>query len=268
MLSLVGKFIAVFKLQHRQAWYHKYAALGTIASWGFRLGITVLLYAGIYGLIHKTSVKGVTLPIAISSMVLYAVYSCLGGREMFRAINEEYLSGVMEIWLNKPLPYLGLKMAEGLGRSIPAAVGMLLVGLALFFYSNLANETDHLALRIVCGIPLMIGGVIIAYIIYAIVGLSAIWLADARGVNMVHDKFIMIFGGIYVPISFFPGWFRAIGESLPAGATMFVGQVFYPDFLHNTPRFFALQIFWIVVLSWSLLKLSRTADKHLTVNGG
>ena len=268
MIGLFSKFISVFKLQHRQAWYHKYTALGVVVSWGLRLLITVLLYAGIYHLIQQTSVKGITLPIAISSMVLYAFYSCFGGREMFRCINEEYLSGVMEIWLNKPLPYLGLKMAETLGKNIPAAVGMLIVGLALFFSSDLPRQTDHLTLRIALGVPLLVGGIIVSYMIYALIGLSAIWIEDARAVNMVHDKFIMVFGGIYVPIGFFPDWFRTLGEILPAGAPMFVGQIFYADFLANAPRFFALQIFWILIIGWSLARVNRSADRHLTVNGG
>lgn len=268
MLHDIIKTFTVFKMQNRQSWYHKFSALSIIATWGIRLGITVLLYAGIYHLVGQKSVKGITLPIAISSMVLYSFYGCMGGRSIFRNINDEYISGVMEIWLNKPVPYIGLKTAQTLGESLPAAVGMLLVAAGLFFYSDLPQQTDHLALRFLFAFLLMIGGVTLAYIIYTIIGLSSIWIEDARALNMVHDKFIMIFGGIYVPIGFFPTWFRSLGEALPAGATMFMGQMFYADFLHNVPRFLAMQTLWIGVLGFCLFKISRAADKRLTVNGG
>ncbi len=268
MISLISKFIAVFKLQNRQAWYHKYTALGMMATWGLRLLLTAILYAGIYKVIQKTSLKGITLPVAISSMGLYTLYSCFGGREIFRIINDEYISGVMEVWLNKPLPYIGLKIAECLGKNIPAISGMFMAGIILFLFSDIKSATDNIILRILCGIPLLIGGVIITYLIYSIIGLSAIWLQDARSVFMIHDKLIMILGGIYIPIGFFPNWFRLIGESIPAGTATLISQLFYPDFFDNLLRFYSLQIIWIFILFVSLVKLNKKADLYLTVNGG
>lgn len=266
-LKSLYQFWLVLRLQTRQAWHHKAAACAVVMSWGLRMGMTILLYHGIYRVMGVDHVKGLSFSVATSSMILYALYSGFGNREVFKAINNEYKSGLIEIWVNKPASYVLMKMAEVLGRNIPAGCGLFFCA-TLYWASVGLPDVDHMMLRIVFGGLLLVMGVMIGYLTYALVGLSVIWLKDATGTWLIVDKMVMIFGGAYIPIAFFPDWLRYTGEMLPTTAMTYVSQMFYPDFIAHLPRFVGLQCLWVVILSGSLWYISRLMNRFLSVNGG
>jgi len=267
ILSNIKDFFLVLKMQNRQAWYHKKAAIGMILTWSVRIALTVALYTGIYNIIGKSSVHSISLPIAISSMFIYAILVGFGGRDIYRIITSEYKSGAMEIWLNKPISYLILKAAENLGKNIPIAVG-LTACTAFYWVINGLPDVDFTLMRFAFGTMLLFFGLIIITLLYILVGLAVVWLQDSAPLFQIVDKTIMVFGGIYIPISFFPPVFRLIGETLPTGAVLFTSQMFYADFFQNLPRFLITQIFWIVFLLIAVNKANQVAQQHLTVNGG
>lgn len=264
---LVSPAIAILGIHIRQAFFHKKSAIATVLSWGVRVALTIFLYHGIYRLLGQQHIKGISLDIAVSSMILYAIFCGFGGREVFRLINQEYKQGAIEIWFNKPISYLMMKMIETFARDMPAALGLLACA-ALFWGFNGLPDVNATGLRLLSGIPLLFCGIIIAYLLYSLIGLCAIWLEDATPLFAITDKLIMVLGGAYIPIGFFPEWFRFFGESLPVGATNYVSQIFYPDFFDNLPRFIAIQAFWILALFFSLRQLNKAAYTRITVNGG
>lgn len=260
-------FRLILRLQTRQEWYHRAAALSTLIAWSLRMGLTILLYHGIYDIIGKADIKGINFQTAAGSMVFYAIYSGFNSRGIFHTINTEFKSGAIELWLNKPISYILLKIGENLGKNIPTACALILCAV-LFWSLNGLPPVDHLLLRFLAGTVLLILGVIVGYLLYSLIGLSAVWLQDATGVFMIADKIIMVFGGAYIPIAFFPHYFRLIGESLPTGAVTFLSQTFYPDFFDNLPRFIVTQLAWVLALGFALYQGSNAVNKHMTVNGG
>jgi ABC-2 type transport system permease protein len=263
----IKDFLLVLRMQNRQAWFHKKAAIGMILSWSVRIALTIALYSGIYRITGKNSVNTTTLPVAISSMFFYAIFSGFGCRDISRTINSEYKTGAMEIWINKPVSYFILKAGENIGKNMPVVVGLIFCAIGYWFIKGLP-DIDHLALRFAIGMLLLFFGIIIGILMYGLIGYSVIWLQDINAVFLVVDKMVMIFGGIYIPISFFPHIFRLLGESLPTGAALFLSQIFYVDFFANLPRFIITQLIWIVLLLASLYKVDQIAKRHLTVNGG
>ena len=263
----IRNFVPILRMYIRQAFFHKKAAIATVLSWSLRVGVTIILYSGIYGLIGANAVKGITFDIAASSMMLYAVFCGFGAREIFRQINTEFKSGAIEIWLNKPAAYLPMKMAQSFGKELPSALALVLCT-ALFWLVRGLPEGDHAFLRILCGILLLFMGILIGYMIYALIGMMVIWMEDASPLFALVDKTVMVFGGIYIPIGFFPAGFRLFGESLPMGATNYVSQIFYPDFFQNLPRFLITQVLWLIILFYTLRRISQRASSRLSVNGG
>jgi ABC-type uncharacterized transport system permease subunit len=261
-------FWFVFGVYVRQSFYHKSSASAMIITWIVRVGLTVLLYGSIYKLIGQTTIKNITFDVAVSGMLFFAIYGTFGIRELNRVITQEYKSGSLEIWFTKPLPYLLLKLAEVIGRNIPAVLGLSLV---MIFYWSLAHHNstvDHMVIRLIWCAVLLLIGLVLMFCIYSLVGLSAVFLTESKPVFFVVDKLVMTFGGIYIPIGFFSPGFRFFGEILPTGATTYGAQLFYPDFFDNLPRFIVTQCVWIAVLGWFLLIMSKRVDKYLTVNGG
>jgi ABC-2 type transport system permease protein len=201
-------------------------------------------------------------------MVLYAIVLGFGYRDLFRTINREFKTGSIEAWLNKPISYIQMKVAESFGKNMPIVFG--LIGSAGLFWllGGQFPLVDDIWLRMFAGIILLSLGLAIATMLYVLVGLSVVWLQEAQPIYLILDKLIMIFGGAFIPIAFFPGILRLIGESLPTGAAIYATQIFYPDLFANLPRFFATQILWLGILAYAVTVLSRAANRRLTVNGG
>lgn len=239
-----------------------------VATWTLRLGMTMILYAGIYDLMNAESIKGIDFPMAASSMLLYAVFSGFGTRDISRAIDMEFKSGVIEIWLNKPIPYLVLKTGQSVGKNIPAATAIITATMGFWFIGGFLPDVLDLPLRFLCGLVLLVFGLVAGTLLYSIIGLTSVFLHDGKAIYLINDKLIMVFGGIYIPIGFFPENFRLIGEALPTGSAIFVTQMFYPDLFENLPRFIALQIFWIGAMGFALYRLNKAVNNHMTVNGG
>ena len=252
----------------RQAWYHKHAATASVLSWALRMGLTILLYYFIYKLHGNSAVNGVTFQIAASSMILYGVFVGFGYRDLFKIINREFKTGNIELWLNKPASYLQLKTAEVYANNIPVVFGLVITAAIFWIFSGQFPQVNNLPLVILASIPILVLGLVIATLIYLIIGLSVVWLLESQPLFLIVDKLIMIFGGAFIPVGFFPTYIRLFGELLPTGAAMYFTQTFYTNFLDNFPRFIAVQIFWIVVLGFSVLRMSRAANNKLTVNGG
>lgn len=122
--------------------------------------------------------------------------------------------------------------------------------------------------RALCGVVLIILGLVILNLLFTMIGMSVVFLHDSRGLFLINDKLLMTFGGIYIPVGFFPETLRLVGETLPTGAATYAAQVFYPDFFDNLPRFIIVQLIWIVLLGWGLYLLSKASDRHMAVNGG
>lgn len=261
-------FFTIFSMNARQAWFHKRAAWATVLSWIVRMGLTIILYYFIYKIIGKSSVNGVTFQIAASGMILYGIFIGFGYRDLYRIINREFKSGAIEIWLNKPVSYLQLKAAETLGKNIPVVVGLTASGSGFWILSGQFPSVDNLPARVLAAIPILLLGLIIAILLYIIVGLSVVWVLEAQPIFMIIDKLIMIFGGAFIPIGFFPPYLKLIGELLPTGAAMYITQMFYTNFVTNFPKFISVQIFWVIALSTCTIFMSKAANRNLTVNGG
>ena len=259
---------SVFLIYVWQSFYHRSAAISMILVWGVRIGVTVVLYHGIYKILGGGTIRNISYEVAVSSILLGMIYAGFGGREISRVITPEYKAGVMSVWLNKPISYSLLKVAEVTGKSMPTALG--LIGCSIIFWSIGSNlpHVDHLVLRSVCGLVLLILGMIIAICLNTMVGLSTVFLQESAPVFAIVDKLAMLFGGIYIPMGLLPHWLRFAGESSPMGAAILVNQTFYPDFFINFPRFIVTQIAWLVVSILALRFMIRVANRHMTVNGG
>ena len=263
-LKLAGH---VFRLNARQAVFSKSAVWATIATWSIRIGLSILLYHQIYQTLGVAQIKGTNFLTATSSMLLCAFFGVFSTRDLFFRIQEDYETGAMGTWINKPISYILWRFATGLGLNVVAIVGMLLV-VVVCFSTAFKPQLPDVGLRVLAGVPLLIMGVILNMLLNGLIGFLAIWLQDARSIWNIQDKINMVFGGAYMPLTFFPSTFRLVGETLPMSAAMLVVQIFYHDFWGNYVRFIITQVFWLVVFVGLMRFMLARVNKHLTTNGG
>ena len=70
---------------------------------------------------------------------------------------------------------------------------------------------------------------------------------NSEPVYFLVSKLIMIFGGAWVPVAFFPKALQLFAEFSPFGGAMAVSFTMYPNFTERFPLLIFNIVFWIIV---------------------
>ncbi len=159
---------------------------------------------------------------------------------------DEVRSGALETWLLRPRAWCVLVIAQALGGSAAraTAIGATALALALLFgHPPGPGAMAQAAL-------LVVGGVTIGVLLYALVGLSAFWLKRMLPAMLIMQKLMFLLGGLFAPISLYRGWFHALAAATPFAAHLaFAGQAIIAPSWRAFAGALAAQGLWIVILS-------------------
>ena len=139
-------------------------------------------------------------------------------------------------------------------------------GSAVVFW--LAGAPEHPEGFLVA-MPAILGAWILHFCVTAMIGLSAFLVEDVSAFMWIYQKLAFLFGGMLIPLDFYPGWLQVIARALP-----FASMTYGPARLFVTPTtelfvsVITLQIVWIVILGLMLTLAYRRGVAYLTVNGG
>jgi ABC-2 type transport system permease protein len=101
------------------------------------------------------------------------------------------------------------------------------------------------------------------------IGLSAFVVEDVSAFTWIYQKLAFIFGGLLIPLDFYPQWLQMIAKALP-----FAAMIYGPSKLFVEPTWELLasvlfmQVVWILAIGATLLISYRRGVAYLTVNGG
>lgn len=190
----------------------------------------------------------------------------LGRPPIARTMAENVKDGSIAYILNKPYDFLWYQFSAAMGETIFRAIlNALFGGLTVWF---LVGAPKHIE-GFLIAVPAVLGAWILHFCINAMIGLSAFAVEDVSAFTWIYQKLAFIFGGMLIPLDFYPQWLQAIAKALP-----FSSAIYGPARLFVTPTLelfisvISLQIVWILVLSVILVFIYRRGLTQLTVNGG
>ncbi len=263
----MSKYLAIFLVSLKDTLFYKGKILTTVFVWFVRVGILLGVYAVAYRYVGH-DIRGVSFSVAIWSIGIYFLLLTIMGRRVFKDISDEVQFGTIETKINKPIQFVLYHWVGRMGKNLLDFV--------------LSGATAIVFLLLVVGLPdvafsfawigkasaLFVIGLLLSYVLYSLVGLSAFWLEVADPAFWIVDKSVMILGGSFIPVALFPDVMRRIAEFSPFGAIMFADQAFNPDFHERWVWLLVAQIVWLVILAVALAWIYRLAQKRLFVNGG
>ena len=261
------KYFSLVGIAVRETLHYPNKAITELFSTAVRLGVLLILYSYAYRYFGK-DVGGISVQTACWSIAMYFILLSLHARHLFYAIDVDIVSGVIETLVNKPFNYVGYRVALILGRNIPGLVVTMLGSVIILMLTVGVPSVNITPLWSLEVFLLAILGLTLAYLIYAIIGMSSFWLNNGKPLYWLSDKAIMILGGAFIPVALFPEIIKLIAKYSPFGATMFFSYIFYPSFPANALLLISLQIGWIVVAALALRYIYRAARRKLTINGG
>lgn len=232
--------------------------------------VSILVLLGVYRIaMEKTgSIAGMTYVTAMWSLSMYNIHWAAGTRNLFKDITNDIKSGVVETRLVRPTHYLWTTISYRLGKHLPMFIIHTLFSFGLLTFA-IGFPAGYVSWGWIISVILtFLLGTTAGIFMYASVGLTAFWLQEAVPVMWIVDKAVMILGGSFVPIAFFPPLLRLISERSPFGAILAFSQAFAPDFLSRLPMIVASQCVWLVILGGGCVTIWHFALRRVTINGG
>jgi len=228
--------------------------------------IVFLLYAYIFK-ISNGSINGVDYKTTMWSMFIYFCIMILNIRRLDNLIMNEVKSGNVEMFMNKPTSYLIISFYKVIGQGIFSFLFISLLG-SIVMALIVGIPSLNLAIFIPTFIITLLLGQIIGLMIYALIGLMAFFIQDIRPIHWIVDKFVMILGGSYLPISMFPPFMKIIAFISPFGAINFASSTVYESWNNEFVYRILMQIGWIIIIYLVLNYVYNKSKEKAMINGG
>ncbi|MCR6105804.1 ABC transporter permease [Salipaludibacillus agaradhaerens] len=184
-----------------------------------------------------------------------------------QTVSNEVISGSLAYTLGKPYHYMVYNFFQGLGDSIVRLCINFLGGSLLAVLLVGAFPGDFWVI-----IPVLLTvlfAILIDFFISAVIGLMAFFTEDVSGFFFIYQKILFIFGGLLIPLDFFPSWLKTISEALPFHLILYGPAKLFVDFSWALFTSTVLQqLIWVLGLGLLLEVLYRIGGKKVVTNGG
>ena len=181
-------------------------------------------------------------------------------------LEDDIRSGLLEPHLLRPKAYLVQKAAEAFGGMAARLLVLGATALALLALSGRAPPPiEAWPYVLVLGVL----GAAIGVLLYLIVGLCAFWIRRVLPALLIVQKMMFLLGGLFAPISLYPGWLRSFAEATPFAAHLaFAGQAVLTPSAEAFWRGLAWQGLWIVALALLATVMWRAGLAKVLREGG
>ena len=200
-------------------------------------------------------------------MFVYFCIMILNLRRLDKLIMTDVKSGNVEMFMNKPINYLKISVYKVIGQGLFSFLFISLIGSFLMILI-LGFPTVNLKVFIPTFILTFILGQIIALLLYGIIGIMAFFIEDITPLHWIVDKFVMILGGSYLPVSMFPTFMKVLAFASPFGAVNFATSTVYESWNTEWIYRLLLQLGWVVILGIILYVLYNKSKEKAMINGG
>lgn len=230
--------------------------------------IYISVYYSIYRAVYQggETIGGLRLQEVLSYVAVAWLLRSLYTNSLDRELTEEVRQGDIALSLLRPVDYSTAKLAGAAGEvgfravffTLPAALVILLV------YPVLPP------VGLAAGVGFLLSAVL-AFAVYAqlnlLVGLAAVFTEHTVGIQRAKNATVDLFGGVLIPLSFYPEWAQGVLAWLPFQAIAYSPISIY---LGKTEPLavLAVQVVWVVLLHLFTRWVWRRAADRLTVQGG
>lgn len=184
-------------------------------------------------------------------------------------VGDRIKSGDIAVDLLRPTSILGAQLAQNYGRAafelLPRGVPPLIIGALIT-----GLHVPHGILPYLLGALSIVLATAMCRCYYYAVGLSALWTTENRGFVVIAMVVQQVLSGFVVPVSWFPGWLRAIADASPFPGMM---QVPIDMLTERTSGLAALgalgiQAAWTAGLVGLCLGLLHLGRRKVVIQGG
>jgi ABC-2 type transport system permease protein len=201
-------------------------------------------------------------------MAVYFIVFWFGIQRIERNFREDIRSGNIEMYLLRPISYIWQKVLIQIGEGLIAFLSATILSISIsYFFVGLPEVNTGVLIWVLGVLLLFVFSQILACLVYILCGLSGFWLENSEPTYFIVSKFIMVFGGAWVPVAFFPKALQTFAEFSPFGGIMAISFSMYPNFNERFPILLGNVLFWSLISYILVIFVAKRAFHKLSVNG-
>jgi ABC-2 type transport system permease protein len=266
LLVSASKYAAVARINL----LNNFAYMGEMASRSIFMVVILYIFISLWRATYRevgvTSIDGLTYRELLWYLVM--TEAIVFSKITFASrISEEVRDGSLAYTMGRPCNYILYHFAYGLGDSALRLVINFIAGgaMVLLLVGPPVISLLH--------VPFVLVTVLLAFMldfcIEGIIGLSAFITEDASSVQLIYGKMLFIFGGLMIPLDFFPPWLKSIASALPFNYVIYGPAKLSVHFsLDQWLHVASMQILWGAIFASILGALFHVGRHHVTINGG
>lgn len=260
-------YLAIARINFLSALAFRWPVLLDLARSALRLFVYVALWKALFQ--GRESLEGVTLSQTVTYFVLGAVLGELSRASAGAALGDAIVSGAIATELWKPLRTLWIYAARSLGAAA-ADVATRAIPMAIVFVALFEPEMPASGAAFLACLALTALGLALNMLIGIAIGLAAFWTLSSWYLPWFQRALTILFGGVVVPIWFYPGWLERLTEYLPFRFAHFVPLAVYLGEipLREIPALIAVGLLWVVALAAAVGWLWRIGMRRIVIQGG
>jgi viologen exporter family transport system permease protein len=214
--------MTIMKSANRYLWIGYTAARSNLAYGGeviYRCSfLTIILYiflrlwTVVYAATGSDRVGGLTLPQMVWYLVVTeAIY--LSAPRVASEVDEDVRTGRLAVHLIRPLSYAGGHLSRAMGDRVVRFAINLTVGsvLALILVGPITITASGIGMFFAT-LP---AAFLLDFLGMFLIGLCAFWLETTSGLALLYTRTVMMFGGMFLPLTVYPAVLQPILKVLP-----------------------------------------------------
>lgn len=208
--------------------------------------------------------------LSLNQTIWYLTFSetiVLSASTLWQEISTDVKDGTLAYSMLRPYNYPIFKLFQGLGETIVKLIPLLAVGFILALL--LVGPLDGYFYSIGPAFVLIVLGQVSIILSYISIGLISFWMEEVSPIFWIWQKALFIFGGMFLPLDFFPDWSQPILKRLPFAYGIYWPSRMVVEFnwdIWTTTLIW--QLVWITIsISFVLFVFSR-ARKQVQLQGG
>ena len=265
VLAAAGKYWAIFRTQLLNSLAYPADLLGRSLIIVVFMWVFMNLWRVTYGATGTRSIAGLTLADTMWYLMM-AEAVMLSKRDLSNTISEQVKDGSVAYLLNKPFNFIIYHFAAGLGDSVLAFGSNLIIGSAVVWL--MVGPPPGIAGWLLAAVAVVIAW-LLDFCFSALIGLSAFVVEDSNAFRFIYQKFLLVLGGLLIPLDFFPEWLQTIAFNLPFAWIIFgPARLFVDPSLARLGAVLTQQGIWLAVVGGAVWLFYRWAVARLVINGG
>lgn len=246
------------------------AYVGDIALRSVFLVVIMFVFIQLWRTTYSVTGEQVINGFGLRDMIWYLVLTetfMMGRPRIAGTVDEAVKSGALAYSLSKPYSFIAFQYATALADSLLRMVILFAIGALLALLA--VGPLPLTPLNVAAVLLTLFLSATIDFAFQAGLGMLAFWMEDTRALSLLYDRFLMLLGGMMLPLDVFPRALANVARALPLNAVVYgPAKLFVLPESVVLPKLLMQQGIWLVVAWVAMTIVFRAGVRQVNVQGG